>query len=495
MNILTDNMFDNMLTGNSTNCNSISPLTTDAWCTSNCNNNPPNCPVNLCSCDGDNRPPLPPVRGCNAISPIATDAWCTSNCNTVPPNCPADLCACDDDPTPPTNAPTASPTNAPTASPTNAPTASPTASPTPSPDPTNAPTASPTASPTPSPETDKWYIQFHIDGRECVFKKSPTELVPLPDWAFPLSDVAMAHFGSLTAEPFDSKAQCENKYPKFDKCTNCSKRIGLACTNNPENCNCEVYDSTTGTYFCKSFTFAWNEEDLSESEPKYECDPARHTVSFPVFPRPAPDIWLDGDSAVSCASSEIKKWGVNYYEDKIECIPKIEGSSDDDMFDTKEACDATYDPLPMCSTTLTETFEGWRIGDRCGYPLYNNKNCNCVDMSGAGPRCPPEDPYGERESCVPEVGVPTYFSMKNLDPIPGRNREGYTCPGNSTPCTNAPASPPSPPPTSLPTPTPSSLPCAKNINDQCGGQDWTGPTCCESGLTCTVQGEWYSQCL
>ncbi|KFA73499.1 hypothetical protein S40288_05766 [Stachybotrys chartarum IBT 40288] len=29
---------------------------------------------------------------------------------------------------------------------------------------------------------------------------------------------------------------------------------------------------------------------------------------------------------------------------------------------------------------------------------------------------------------------------------------------------------------------------------QCGGRDWTGPTCCSQG-TCTVGNEWYSQCI
>lgn len=30
---------------------------------------------------------------------------------------------------------------------------------------------------------------------------------------------------------------------------------------------------------------------------------------------------------------------------------------------------------------------------------------------------------------------------------------------------------------------------------QCGGQEWTGPTCCQSGSTCKVANQWYSQCL
>lgn len=30
---------------------------------------------------------------------------------------------------------------------------------------------------------------------------------------------------------------------------------------------------------------------------------------------------------------------------------------------------------------------------------------------------------------------------------------------------------------------------------QCGGRGWTGPTCCQSGSTCRVSNEYYSQCL
>ncbi|KAK3309214.1 glycoside hydrolase family 6 protein [Chaetomium strumarium] len=30
---------------------------------------------------------------------------------------------------------------------------------------------------------------------------------------------------------------------------------------------------------------------------------------------------------------------------------------------------------------------------------------------------------------------------------------------------------------------------------QCGGNGWTGPTCCASGSTCVKQNDWYSQCL
>ena len=30
--------------------------------------------------------------------------------------------------------------------------------------------------------------------------------------------------------------------------------------------------------------------------------------------------------------------------------------------------------------------------------------------------------------------------------------------------------------------------------EQCGGNNWTGPTCCESGSECAMENEWYSQC-
>jgi len=29
---------------------------------------------------------------------------------------------------------------------------------------------------------------------------------------------------------------------------------------------------------------------------------------------------------------------------------------------------------------------------------------------------------------------------------------------------------------------------------QCGGKNWNGPTCCETGCHCRSEGEWYSQC-
>lgn len=32
------------------------------------------------------------------------------------------------------------------------------------------------------------------------------------------------------------------------------------------------------------------------------------------------------------------------------------------------------------------------------------------------------------------------------------------------------------------------------VYSRCGGQGYTGPTCCQEGSTCVVSNEWYSQC-
>jgi len=52
--------------------------------------------------------------------------------------------------------------------------------------------------------------------------------------------------------------------------------------------------------------------------------------------------------------------------------------------------------------------------------------------------------------------------------------------------------------TSISTPSTTSSPnnpnCATKYA-QCGGQGWSGSTCCQSGSTCSFSNEWYSQCL
>ncbi|KFZ20203.1 hypothetical protein V502_03269, partial [Pseudogymnoascus sp. VKM F-4520 (FW-2644)] len=49
------------------------------------------------------------------------------------------------------------------------------------------------------------------------------------------------------------------------------------------------------------------------------------------------------------------------------------------------------------------------------------------------------------------------------------------------------------PSTTMP-PTSTDVPCGAQWS-QCGGQGWTGTTCCQSGNTCKYSNDWYSQCL
>jgi endo-1,4-beta-xylanase len=63
--------------------------------------------------------------------------------------------------------------------------------------------------------------------------------------------------------------------------------------------------------------------------------------------------------------------------------------------------------------------------------------------------------------------------------------------GSGTQPQQPPASSSNPQPTSNPNPPSGS--CSAKWG-QCGGQGWSGPTCCESGSTCSANNQWYSQC-
>jgi hypothetical protein len=106
-------------------------------------------------------------------------------------------------------------------------------------------------------------------------------------------------------------------------------------------------------------------------------------------------------------------------------------------------------------------------------------------------------------SCNP--GYPVWWIAHGGDHTWGQNymatstwdfwtRAIYEGVGNPpTTTTSAPTLPPpsSPPPTTIP---PIGGACPAHYG-QCGGQGWSGATCCQSGLACQVVNQWYSQCL
>ncbi|KEY75319.1 hypothetical protein S7711_08490 [Stachybotrys chartarum IBT 7711] len=74
-------------------------------------------------------------------------------------------------------------------------------------------------------------------------------------------------------------------------------------------------------------------------------------------------------------------------------------------------------------------------------------------------------------------------------PIPGPSL--WSGSGGSNPPTNPPTT--TVPSTNPPTNPPTNPSCAP-LYSQCGGNGWTGATCCQSGR-CVVSNDWYSQCL
>merc|ERR1719221_1347921 len=66
------------------------------------------------------------------------------------------------------------------------------------------------------------------------------------------------------------------------------------------------------------------------------------------------------------------------------------------------------------------------------------------------------------------------------------------CLAPTTPAPTTPA-PTTPAPTTR-APTPAPAPCPNGWGQQCGGQGFTGSTCCQPGFVCQVSGPWWAQC-
>ncbi|KAL2754929.1 carbohydrate-binding module family 1 protein [Sodiomyces alcalophilus JCM 7366] len=109
-------------------------------------------------------------------------------------------------------------------------------------------------------------------------------------------------------------------------------------------------------------------------------------------------------------------------------------------------------------------------------------------------------PGGESDGQCGMQGAPqagawfdSYAQMLTVNAHSDIQSGGGSPPPTSPPPTNPPPS--NPPPTNPPptNPPPSGGNCAA-MWGQCGGQGWSGPTCCSQG-TCQQQNPWYSQCL
>ncbi|KAF2201360.1 glycoside hydrolase [Delitschia confertaspora ATCC 74209] len=113
----------------------------------------------------------------------------------------------------------------------------------------------------------------------------------------------------------------------------------------------------------------------------------------------------------------------------------------------------------------------------------------------------PSKPGIKRGTCATTSGAPSDVETNNADSaVTYSNIKvgaiGSTFSGSGSTNPTTPTTPTNPSSSSAAPSTPSSpsTGTAKKYT-QCGGKGWTGPTVCESGSTCKVSNEWYSQCL
>jgi len=124
----------------------------------------------------------------------------------------------------------------------------------------------------------------------------------------------------------------------------------------------------------------------------------------------------------------------------------------------------------------TETFSRAEYEDAIGVPRGSFHLSTCAVPPEVFISCLDFKVIGENEGPAP-TSEPTPTPAPTPAPTPE--------PTPTSGPTIAPTPAPSPPP---------SGPCSKAWG-QCGGKTWSGATCCNDGLTCNRQSEWYSQCI
>ena len=151
-------------------------------------------------------------------------------------------------------------------------------------------------------------------------------------------------------------------------------------------------------------------------------------------------------------------------------------------------------------------------------PLPETTVARIPSLVGGQPPTSPPGPKISGPEIVPSQVVSSSPSSRQIQPpivIPGTTMTTRVSSGAATPSplpNNSsrppepvqPSNPPAVQPSNPPAVQPSNPPAVQQPSSastcsahwaQCGGGAYTGPTCCESGLVCTYQNTWYSQCL
>lgn len=132
-----------------------------------------------------------------------------------------------------------------------------------------------------------------------------------------------------------------------------------------------------------------------------------------------------------------------------------------------------------------------------GQPIYPDNPASCSLAGSAGPALTESLAKQAAADSTQNVTYPGAFKLMSTDTVDGchANTAGQASLGRQAIAfwesgTSAPST------TSATTPTSTGGPggqCGAQWS-QCGGQGWTGPTCCQTG-SCKYSNAWYSQCL
>jgi len=118
-------------------------------------------------------------------------------------------------------------------------------------------------------------------------------------------------------------------------------------------------------------------------------------------------------------------------------------------------------------------------GDNSGYADCASDVSNCIKVGcckTSGHKCFMKDGYTAFCRSSAPAGWWGHVIHKSSAPAPG------------------PAPGPAPRPAPVPAPPSGTDGTCSAAFGQCGGKNWNGPTCCQSGCQCRHEGEWYSQC-
>ncbi|KKF94367.1 Endo-1 4-beta-xylanase [Ceratocystis platani] len=210
-----------------------------------------------------------------------------------------------------------------------------------------------------------------------------------------------------------------------------------------------------------------------ELQPK----PAYHSVSALLAAAgPSTAITVTATASATMTAAQIQAATPNPNSEEETC------EADDDNETTPSSSSGAQGPAATNPSTPDED-------DSCDPEDEDPTTSNTPSTPGSQPSSNPSTPttpvstQNEDDTCDPEEDEPAYSSTPNSAPssAPSSARPSSAASGTT-------------PPSSAQTGSNTGSGAAGQFQ-QCGGTGYSGPTACAAGFTCTVQNEYYSQCL